>query len=602
MELKQIARGPLPDVYINGIRRQIGEEEQIDEYEPNLPADRVVINVVNTSMGLTMTRKIYAFSHPNHDDYFIKEYTLQNTGNTDYDDETELKDSLKAVRIGKLPRYSVCREGAMSSDNQQSWGKHSWISKRGENYADHAIEVIPDDYTIADWIRCGFSWFGQSEMLSYDNIGAPDIREDGRLNGPQFAGVAVLHVDKGPTDSSDDPQQPAILGWHAGDTYPHVGNLNPSDSLSMHQLWDFLSGVPYRDGSKGGSNRMDESNLVSITDRVDPFTVHGDGGGTGIWIGYGPFDLAHGESITIVEVDGVNGLSREKCLEIGENWLQAYENPSQEYSFKLPDGSTVTGKYSDGIGNAADVYKNSWFYTGIDSLLLTFSRAKRNYDSGFSISDAPQPPMTFEVLSDTNSIKLKWDHSAETYPDFAGYRIYRKTERAENIFDLVFKCGQGIDNPTVVHEFIDLTVENGIDYLYSITAFDNGNSNNGRRIESNIHSTMPDSWVQTGEPVMLQDVYVSPNNFRLYPNYPNPFNPSTTIAYDLPEVSKVKIIIYDILGREVRTLVNKSQNAGHHVISWDGKDDRGILISAGIYLVRCKAENFIQSRKMVFLK
>ncbi|MBL7068183.1 MAG: DUF1565 domain-containing protein, partial [Candidatus Marinimicrobia bacterium] len=516
VELKQIARSHLPDVYVNGIKRQTDEDEQVDEYDPNLLADRVIINVVNTSLGLTMTRKIYAFSHPNHDDYFIKEYTFQNTGNTDYDAEIERTETLQDVRIGKLPRYSTSREGAANSDNQQMWGKHSWISKRGENYTDHALDAIVDDYTIADWIRCGFSWAGQSEYYNYDIIGAPIINdfENARLSAPQFAGIAVLHVDKSSTDSHDDPQQPAILGWHAGDTYPYVGNLNPSDSLSMHQLWDFLAGTPYSAASRGGSDRMDESNLASITDRVDPYTVHGDGGGTGIWIGYGPFNLVHGESVTIVEVDGVNGLNREKCIEIGKKWLEAWQKPYQIYTFELPDGSTITGKYNDGVGNAADVYKNYWFYTGMDSILLTFSRAKRNYDSGFAIPDAPQPPMTFEVLSDTNSIILKWDNSAELYSDFAGYRIYRRTKNYKftyNPFELIFECGQGTDYPTVVHEFIDLTVENGIDYLYSITAFDNGNSNNSRRIESNIHATMPDSWIQTGEPVILQDVYVSPS-------------------------------------------------------------------------------------------
>ena len=513
VELKQIARNRLPDVYINGIKQMTDEEEQVDEYDPNLPADRMVVNVVNTSMGLTMTRKIYAFSHPNHDDYFIKEYIFENTGNTDYDAEIERTETLKAVRIGKLPRYSVCREGASKGDRQQAWGKHSWVSRRGENYADHASETINDDYTIADWIRCGFSWAGQSEYFTYDLIGAPILNDntDERLSAPQFAGIAVLHVDKSSADSGDDPGQPAILGWHAGDTYPQIGDLEPSDSLHMHKIWDLLGGMAYPDAQYGGADRMDESNLSAITDRVDPYKVHGDGGGTGIWIGYGPFDLAHGESITIVEVDGVNGLSREKCQEIGKNWLQAYQNQDQEYSFELPDGSVVNGRYSDGAGNAADVYKNTWFYTGIDSILLTFSRAKRNYDSGFAVADAPRPPGLFEVFSDTVGIRLKWDSSAELYPDFAGYRVYRKTERAENIFELVFECGEGTENPTLVHEFTDQTVENDVDYLYCITAFDNGNANNGRRIESNIHATLRDQWVRTGEPVIIQNIYVSPD-------------------------------------------------------------------------------------------
>lgn len=506
IKLKQIARSRLPGVYVNGIKRQTDEDDQIDEYDPNLPADRVITNIVNTSMGLTITRKIYAFSHPNHDDYFIKEYSFENTGNTDYDLGIERTETLRGVRIGKLPRYSVCREGASKSDNQQTWGKHSWVSKRGEDYADHSTDIISDDYTIADWIRCGFSWAGQSEQLNYDNIGAPDILENGRLNGPQFAGVAVLHVDKSSTDSGNDPQQPAILGWHGGDTYPNVGDLEPSDSLSMHDLWNFLGGSPYRNSQYGGPDRMDESNMNSITDPVDPYTVHGDGGGTGIWIGYGPFDLAFGNSITIVEVDGVNGLSREKCMEIGEKWLEAYQNPSQNFSFQLPDGSDTDNK---------DIYKNSWFYTGIDSLLLTFSRAKRNYDSGFSISVAPPPPMTFEILSDTNSIRLKWDDSAESYSDFGGYRIYRRSTDYELIYDpfeSIFECGYGTSLPAIVNEYIDLSIDKTLRYQYCITSFNQESNNGGISVESNIHATWYDTWVEiSNNSLILQDIYVSPD-------------------------------------------------------------------------------------------
>lgn len=514
VELKQIGRTRLPDVYVNGIKRLTDEDEQIDEWDPNLPSDRLIINTINTSLGLTLTRKVYAFSHPNHDDYFVKVYTLKNTGNTDYDDEIERTNSLTGVRIGKLPRYSTCREGAKYSDNQQMWGKHSWVSKRGEDYTEHADEIIPDDYTTADWIRCGFSWMGQSEVLNYDNIGAPDKDGSGRLTAPQFAGIAVLHVDKSATDHNDDPNQPAIIGWHAGDTYPYFGDLEPADSVSMHLLWDFLGGSPYPNDQYGGSDRMDENKLTSLTDQVDPYTVHGDGGGTGIWLGYGPFDLALGDSVTIVEIDGVNGLSRNKCIEIGSKWLEAYQNPSQTYTFHLPDGSTISGKYSEGVGNAADVYKNSWVYTGIDSLLLTFSRAKRNYDTGFSVTESPPPPMKFEVYSDTASFLLKWDNSAESYADFGGYRIYRRStdwDLRYDPFELVFECGYGTSHPLIVNEWNDTLVDKTYRYHYCMTTFDKGTNNRGIITESNIISTMTPDWIKTGEPVIIQDVYVSPD-------------------------------------------------------------------------------------------
>jgi len=93
-----------------------------------------------------------------------------------------------------------------------------------------------------------------------------------------------------------------------------------------------------------------------------------------------------------------------------------------------------------------------------------------------------------------------------------------------------------------------------------------------------------------------------PDEFALHQNYPNPFNPITTLRYDLPEQSHVNIVIYDMLGRQVRTLINQIQDAGFKSMTWDANDDRGKPVSAGIYLYQIKAGEFVQTRKMVLLK
>jgi hypothetical protein len=302
MELKQTAKFAPPLIFVDGSNITAPYAGDVDDVDPTQIADRVIMDVVNTSMGLTMTRRILFFSQQYHDNYFICEYTLKNTGNTDYDDEIELNRPLKGVRIGWGQRYSVCREGAAVMGNQQSWGKYSWVTKRGEDYPQHANEKITEANPIVQWIRCGFSWAGQQATNAYDNIGGPRLTVPGRLTAPQFAGTAVLHVDKSATDKSDDPNQPAVLGWHAGDTYPSLGNLQQSDMPRMLQLYDMLSGEPYQ--GLGGTDRMDETYMAQ---HPDPFTVHNDGGGTNVWICYGPFDLDPGQSVTIVEAEAVNG-------------------------------------------------------------------------------------------------------------------------------------------------------------------------------------------------------------------------------------------------------------------------------------------------------
>ncbi|MFQ6674028.1 MAG: T9SS type A sorting domain-containing protein [Fidelibacterota bacterium] len=93
-----------------------------------------------------------------------------------------------------------------------------------------------------------------------------------------------------------------------------------------------------------------------------------------------------------------------------------------------------------------------------------------------------------------------------------------------------------------------------------------------------------------------------PVSFTLYANYPNPFNPARTISYELPARSRVIITIYDILGREIRTLVDNLQDPGQKSVIWDGTNDPGEQVSAGVYLYQIQAGDFTQTRKMVLLK
>jgi hypothetical protein len=95
---------------------------------------------------------------------------------------------------------------------------------------------------------------------------------------------------------------------------------------------------------------------------------------------------------------------------------------------------------------------------------------------------------------------------------------------------------------------------------------------------------------------------VFPGKFQLGQNYPNPFNPVTTLHYDLSENSDVKITIYDMLGREVKTLINKTQDAGSMSVIWNATNDYGKPVSAGIYLYQIQAGEYISTKKMVLLK
>jgi hypothetical protein len=93
-----------------------------------------------------------------------------------------------------------------------------------------------------------------------------------------------------------------------------------------------------------------------------------------------------------------------------------------------------------------------------------------------------------------------------------------------------------------------------------------------------------------------------PLEYSLGQNHPNPFNPTTQIKYDIPEDALVSITIYDIMGRSIKSLVNSNQTAGYHSISWDGKNNLGEGVSAGMYIYTIQAGEFRQTKKMVLLK
>jgi hypothetical protein len=88
-----------------------------------------------------------------------------------------------------------------------------------------------------------------------------------------------------------------------------------------------------------------------------------------------------------------------------------------------------------------------------------------------------------------------------------------------------------------------------------------------------------------------------PERFVLHANYPNPFNPVTNIRFDLPEPSSVQLVVYNLLGQEVTTLVDEHRDAGSHTVSWDASNQ-----ASGVYFYRLTASSFVDSKKMVLLK
>jgi len=579
VELSQKTKFELPKVYVDGNDVNSIYTDEYDEVVPDLKADRIVTNVVNTTSGLTMSRTIYAFSQQYHDNYFIKEYVFTNTGNTDYDDTIELHRTLNGVYFSWGTRYSASREGAGFIGDGQVYGKHLVVTKRGETYASNHQNTITESTPIQslDWIRAVFGWSGQASPNSFDNIGAPDINGNGRLGSPQHIGVASLYIDES-TSLTDHLDQPSVMGWHAGDTYPGLGDMQ--NIIPMRQLYTMLSGNPHLGEKYGGTNRFDESYITSLTYQADPWEIHGDGGGTNLWVVYGPFDIPEGESIRIVEAEGVNGLSRLMCEKVGKRWKQAYLNSGDEGPFDLPDNTTSKDE---------DVYKNSWVATGKDSIMLTFSRAKRNFDSGMNIPPPPQPPGIFSVQSGGDKILLSWDPSiSESNANFAGYKIYRGVGKADTTYDEIFACGENTDNPELVYSYEDKSPIRGFSYYYYLVSYTDGSENTSGEFNpaGSLHSGR--FFTQTTQPAFLtrppgenlNGIRIVPNPFNIKArnyNYPGEENKITFL--NIPAYCRVKV--FTERGDLIHTIEHDNGSGDE---SWNLITSSRQMIASGLYL------------------
>jgi len=576
VKLYQTAKFESPTVYVDGNNITAPYTADVDSINPDQIPDRIVTNVLNSSLGLTMTRRYLAFSQQYHENYFIREYTFTNTGNTDYDDDIELNATLYGVRVNWGVRYSVCREGANNIDGTQQWGQHSWVTVRGEDYPSHANESITENDPIKQWIRCGFTWAGQATKNNFDNLGGPELKKAGRLTAPQFAGIATLHVDRSATDQSDNPNQPDVLGWHAADVYFYGVDNIPINAGKMTELYMMQSGYPFS-GLGAKNERYDEKYLAL---KPDPWLVHNDPGGTLIWMGYGPFDLEPGQSFSFIEAEGISGLDRQMCEMIGKEWKRGYDNPAYQGPFTLPDGSTTSNK---------DLYKDNWFYTGKDSILLTFSRAKRNYDMGYQIPQPPLPPSVIEVTSGGDKITLTWKPSvSETDADFGGYKIYRSLGKPDTTYTMIFECGKGTDHPQIVNTFEDRTAERQQAYYYYLTAFNDGSNNTANLANPTgpLHSSM--FYTRTTEPAyLLRKAGGSLSSIRVVPN---PYNvaaqklqyvnqPQKLAFLDVPAYCSIKI--YTENGELVRVI---DHNDGSGDQPWDLLTTNRQTVVSGVYI------------------
>ncbi len=168
-----------------------------------------------------------------------------------------------------------------------------------------------------------------------------------------------------------------------------------------------------------------------------------------------------------------------------------------------------------------------------------------------------------------NNVNISWKTATETNNSY--FEIYRDNKKVAQV------KGAGTSTEENTYTYTDNNVNSGY-YQYKLFQVDfDGTRKLAGKIEVNVNST--------------------PSNYSLLQNYPNPFNPTTTIKYSIPNENIVTLKVYDVMGREVKTLVNSKEQAGLHQINFDAGN-----LASGVYYYRITAGNFTSVKKLILMK
>ncbi len=280
-EFKMIGRFNSPNVIVDGVRASDNVlNDVVDEVDETLPADRMIVNTLNSSIGLSYTRKLMAFSQQNHDNYFIYDYTFKNTGIYDINGNVEEK-TLTGVYVFFVYRYGFGNEPFKK--DPEGWAPSNNITW-GKNAVNHQIGTDPSSPDFD--MRAQYTWYGRHSQKNVNTLGLPYLIGDGHLGAQHFVGTVTLHADKSAADNSDDLTQPITTHHTGSDTDPN--RADQFDVTLMSQKYDVMTrghAVPTHAESVG----------EGFGD-----TWGGDPGGYAQGQGFGPYDLTPSASTILI--------------------------------------------------------------------------------------------------------------------------------------------------------------------------------------------------------------------------------------------------------------------------------------------------------------
>ncbi len=482
-------------------------------YDPSYPGfknhtyDEVANVVDSTILGVECDRTVYAWSQNYNDNYVITDLVFTNVSG-------DTLDSLyiNMQETGANMVYSNGSNPAGTFDPTMVW-QHYYGGKPG------------------DTARVFYEYSADNPRTSGDDMGAPQVSQNGRLLDPNMQYFAILHASKEPyTDSTqdvDDPLEPKVTYMGVATAIPFTQSSDIYGNKNFYAIRGAFSALNPEPGQYQGTYHEINTDQLGTAD----YTNNPAGQYEGISYrscSFGPYTFYPGQKIHIVYASGFAGIGYKLGAKIGSEWLNGTLTDPPNAS-QIPGWNARTGLFPSNFqfpsgATSVDMAKDRWLSLGIDSVMLSAYRAKWNYEHDYNIPQAPPPPQTANITVTSGAIKIQWsDPEAEAMPNFDGYRIMRRISDFDTVSYVPIYDSDSTDIATT-HTFYDSISYYGSQVFYYIQS--------KARIALNDMNADPTTRGQMmySERALFPNIYyVSPSNFpqndlskiRIVPN---PYN------------------------------------------------------------------------------